>query len=180
MSNETRSATFRIKVAHVDSARVHSDDLRVCFEADPVADGVRTLPDVDVWQPSLIPDPSLLREFSTRGCEWYEFSRRYSIQLQSRSEDCERLRLLAWKVRLVLLHRGHDPHRNVAVAMKQHLEQLECQHRWKAGLMVGGYLYPLRSEVIRSGGLWFDRHKAWMLPDREAWNHIQSLLPGDF
>lgn len=180
MPNEIRRSTFRIEVEHAESARVHSDDLRVCFEADPISDVVRTQADVDVWRPSLAPDSDLLREYSTGCCGWYEFSRRYSIQLQSRSEDCERLRSLAWEVRLVLLHRGNDPHHNLAVAMKQHLERLECQHRWNAGLMIGGYLYPLRSEVIRHGGLWFDRHSAWMMPDREAWNHIQALLPGDF
>ena len=67
-----------------------------------------------------------------------------------------------------------------ADGMKRHLEQLECQDRWKAGLMIGGYVYPVRDEIKQAGGLWFAPHKTWMMPDRESWRYIQSLLPGDF
>jgi hypothetical protein len=70
--------------------------------------------------------------------------------------------------------------RNVAIAVKRHLEHLECKRQWKAGSIVGGYTFPVREEILRRGGLWFARHKAWMMPDHESWKYIQSLLPGDF
>jgi hypothetical protein len=81
---------------------------------------------------------------------------------------------------LTLTYQRGDARRNVAVAVKQHLEELECRRRYAAGWIIGGLTWPVREEIVRSGGLWFGRHKAWTMPDQVSWKYIQSLLPGDF
>jgi len=179
MQNSHRSS-FQIDIAHTGSSQSSFDGVRVSLEADSTSAAGNKPTEVDLWMPHLAPSPDLSNSFRSGSCDWYEFQRRYSLQLQSGADDCEQLRHLACKAGIVLLHCCPDPERNIAVALKHHVEQLECQRRWKSGLMIGGYLYPLLDEVVRSGGLWFARHKAWMMPDREAWERIQSLLPGDF
>ena len=177
--NNYRNA-FSIEVAHADSPRAVGSSVRVSVHTEATSEVCGSSFDVDLWKPQLAPLPGLFKAFRDGLCDWYEFRRRYAIQLESFADDCEQFRCLACESGIVLLHSSVDIEHNVAVAMKHHLEQLECQRRWTAGLIVGGYLYPLRDEVVRSGGLWFPQHKAWVMPNREARDHILSLLPGDF
>ena len=133
-----------------------------------------------IWLPELAPSPELVRWRESSVGNWDEFARRYRLELSTHEPACERLRQTAGRDGLLLLYHEGACDQNVAVVLKRHLERLECQRRWDEGLMIGGYLYPIRETVIRCGGLWFERHRAWMLPDRDSWKFIQSLLPGDF
>lgn len=180
MPHRDRRNEFRIEVAHANSPRAAEAGVRVSLHAETTSDVYRQPFDVDLWMPQLAPPPDLFNAFQAGFCDWYEFQRRFANQLESSADDCEQLRHLACESGLVLLRNSENTEHNVAVAMKHHLEQLECRRRWNLGLIVGGYLYPLRDEVVHSGGLWFARHKAWVMPDRQAWDYIQSLLPGDF
>jgi hypothetical protein len=69
--------------------------------------------------------------------------------------------------------------RGVAV-IKRHLETQEAGRRYKSSWVIGGYAIPVLNEILRVGGLWVPRHKAWAPPDRGSWQQIQVLLPGDF
>lgn len=179
-------ARFQVAIAPAGISRTGDGTVRVALDAPPQtaagepADSAIQQSDADLWMPALAPSGGLLQWYSGDSEKWHEFHRQYILELQEKPAECERLRALACETQLLLLYRCQDPERNAAAVMKRHLEQLECRRRWDAGLMIGGYLFPLRDEVIRCGGLWFGRHKAWMMPDRAAWHHIHSLLPGDF
>lgn len=171
---------FRIETARPCGAPSESALTSVCVS--PVCNRSETgwqCPKA-IWLPELAPSNELLCWHHRSPGEWDEFSRRYRLELTTQEEACERLRQEADRNGLLLLYHEGDCDQNLAVVLKQHLELLECRRRWDDGLMIGGYLYPILDEVIRSGGLWYGRHRAWMLPDRASWKYIQSLLPGDF
>ncbi|MBD3673911.1 MAG: DUF488 family protein [Planctomycetaceae bacterium] len=156
-----------------------NDFLLVSIETNS-AHSERRLDHCDVWRPELAPDPGLQASYENGVIDWHEFVRRYTRELRLSLEYCEHLRALACDPGLVFVSSATDIERCAEAALAQHLERLECEHRWSQGLMIGGYVYPVREEIMQAGGLWFARHKAWMMPDREAWLHIQSQLPGDF
>lgn len=134
----------------------------------------------NVWCPKLAPSSELLRWFDFERGRWGEFCRRYSRELEGERPACERLRQQATDSRLTLLYCHGRPTLNAAAGLKLHLERLECESRWSAGWIVGGYSFPIREEIELRGGLWFAPHKAWVMPDRQAWDEVQSLLPGEF
>lgn len=173
MQREKGEHSFQIETIHAGTAKIGCGDVRVSFEA--------TRPTcVDVWLPSLAPSDELWQQFSCDDDEWHEFCRRYRLELERKPNCCERLRSLACECRLTLTYLAGDCRHNVAIAMKQHLEHLECKRRYDAGWIIGGLTWPVREEIECRGGLWFARHKAWMMPDRKSWEYIHSLLPGDF
>lgn len=128
---------------------------------------------------SVAPSEWLMREFAAED-RWDEFRRRYHLELRTLPSECERLRSIACDASLVLIDASGDPQQRVALALREHLERLECQRRWDAGLMLGGMTWPVKREIIEAGGLWFGPHKAWMLPDEKSLAEIRKLLPGDF
>lgn len=164
---------FHAEIAAQHSADARTDALRVAIEAPPCRKG-------ELWLPSLAPSNEVRRHFSCEAFQWYEFCRRYRRELAQRERMCEHLRWLACKRPLCLVYAQGDEQHNVAIAMKQHLEELECRHRYQAGWIIGGHTWPLRKEIVSNGGLWFARHKAWTMPDEASWRTILSLLPGDF
>jgi uncharacterized protein YeaO (DUF488 family) len=173
MQHEQREHRFCIDIVHASAAKVGRDNVRVAFEA--------TKPTcVDLWLPSLAPTDELWQQFSCDDYEWHEFCRRYRLELDQKPSECERLRSAACDCRLTLTYLSGDCRHNVAIAMKQHLQHLECKRRYDAGWIIGGLTWPVREEIERCGGLWFDRHKVWMMPDQKSWKYIHSLLPGDF
>ncbi|HCO26644.1 MAG: hypothetical protein CME31_00860 [Gimesia sp.] len=133
-----------------------------------------------LWLPELCPEAESVEWFSFRADRWNEFSRRYRSKLSNMEKLCEELRCLAHQSLLTLIYRRGTPACNIAMIIEKHLVQLECQHRWEAGLMIGGYTTPVKSEIEALGGLWFNNHKTWMMPDEKSWRSIINLLPGDF
>jgi uncharacterized protein YeaO (DUF488 family) len=131
------------------------------------------------WLPTLAPAPELLHRFTCGSLDWYDFARIYSQELQRQVLLCQQLRSIACRHRLLFLSDAPDPQKSVESAFVNHLERLECENRWDAGLMIGGFVFPVRQQIEQAGGLWFACHKAWVMPDRRSWEYIQSLLPGD-
>lgn len=134
----------------------------------------------DLWLPGLTPSRRLLDWFSYDQNKWHEFYRRYEQELMDQPELCEKLRELACRSVLILIYQRGTPRQNIATAIRQHLIQLECKHRWNAGLMIGGYASPVEEQIRALGGIWFAKHKVWMMPDETSWQAILNLLPGDF
>lgn len=143
------------------------------------ADGVTPV-GCDVWAPSLAPSKSLVHYLATEQIDWHEFARRYAIEIQEHKMMCEWLRSVVHKSGLVLCSDTREGDRSTEFALVEHIRQLECEDRWKRGLMIGGLLSSIRDEIVKVGGLYFARHKAWMMPDRQAWEQIQGLLPAEF
>ncbi|WP_417387353.1 DUF488 family protein [Gimesia sp.] len=132
------------------------------------------------WLPELYPEAALVEWFSFREDRLNEFGRRFRSKLSERGKICEELRRLAHQSLLTLVYRRGTPACNIAILIEKHLIQLECQCRWEAGLMIGGYTTPVKSEIEALGGLWFNNHKTWMMPDEKSWRAIINLLPGEF
>lgn len=173
MQREQREPRFCIGIIHASAAKCGRDKARVAFEA--------TKPTcVDLWLPSLAPSDELWQRFSCDNYEWHEFCRRYRLELDQKPGECERLRSVACDCRLTLTYLAGDSQHNIAIAIKQHLEHLECKRRYEAGWIIGGLAWPVREEIERCGGLWFARHRVWMMPGHRSWKYIHSLLPGDF
>ena len=162
-----------IEIAHASAAGVGRGEVRVAIEGDRPDD-------VDLWLPVLRPSRAVWQQFSCDDYQWHEFCRRYRLELDQKPGECERLRSVAYGCRLALTYLSGDCRHNIAIALKQHLEHLECKRRYAAGWIIGGLTWPVRAEIERCGGLWFARHKVWMMPDHESWKYIHSLLPGDF
>lgn len=135
---------------------------------------------IDLWIPLIAPSSALVNRFKYDEQNWHEFERRYRRELLEFPTQCEGLRSLACRTIVTLVYLDGNAMWNAAIALKNHLIELECQRRWNAGWMVGGHTAPVRNEIERYGGLWFGWHKAWMMPDRESCDYIRSLLPGDF
>ncbi|MCA9143863.1 MAG: DUF488 family protein [Planctomycetaceae bacterium] len=173
MLDESHERTFRIEIVHASETTAGRVAVRIALETSPSDD-------IDLWLPSLAPSGEVWKRFSCDDYEWHEFCRLYHLELQARKCQCERLRSLAHKRSLILTYQAGDARHNVAVAMKQHLEHLECKRRYDAGWIIGGLTWPVTEEIERCGGLWFARHKAWTMPNHETWKYIHSLLPGDF
>ncbi|QGQ25780.1 DUF488 family protein [Gimesia benthica] len=163
---------------------VHIDDL-VTHETDSVVWCDSYVPPGNLrnelwWLPGLNPNRELQEWFSHHPELWYEFRRRYRCQLISQVSLCEQLRSLACQGLLILVYQSGSANQNLATVIEDQLIHLECQHRWSAGLMIGGHTFPVRSEIIALGGLWYTKHKTWMMPDKQSWRYIVDLLPGDF
>ena len=179
MSTNERRQAFQIEV--LEAWATSPDDQH--FRVSVVACHQSSSPQIatpDGRLPELSPSRELSEAYADGRADRHEFLRRYLRELEHHSEQCEWLRSKAGHRGLALMVDDDDASRCAAYGMKRHMEHLECQHRWKAGLMIGGYVYPVREKIRQAGGLWFARHKTWMMPDRESWQYIQSLLPGDF
>lgn len=111
---------------------------------------------------------------------WDEFYRRYQRELEHQPGLCEQLRQRASTERVILVYAFGTPCENVAVPLKRHLEDLECRLRWQNGWMIGGHTAGVRDAIIRRGGIYYSRHKVWMMPSEEDTRVIRSILPGDF
>ncbi|MEZ6131229.1 MAG: DUF488 family protein [Planctomycetaceae bacterium] len=177
MSTNDRRQAFHIEIRCVYSATL--DNTLTCVSVGACLSELRDANPV-TWLPELAPSAELAGQLTGGRVDEHEFRRRYSLELEQRSEPCEWLRSGACNFGLALMTEDDDTSRCAADGLKQHLENLECRRRWRKGLMIGGYVYHLKDEIEQAGGLWFSRHKTWMMPDRETWERIQSLLPGDF
>ena len=171
---------FRIAVAPLTAPRTSENDVRVSLAAERPPQSSPEAGLADLWIPSLAPSAELRNWYADDVEKWHEFCRRYGFELEERRTECEALRRRAHENMLVLTYWGGDAEHNVAAAMKQHLVRLECKHRWKNGWMVGGYTSAVREEIESLGGLWYPRHKVWMMPDESSLQYIRSILPGDF
>lgn len=134
----------------------------------------------DLHLPHLAPTDRLKKAFSDNLFDCHAFSHRYRLELARHPEEGERLRLLAHDVGIALVSQDVSEKCTAEAVLREHLISLECEARWNNGLMIGGYLYPLRSQIIQRGGLWLPRHKVWLMPDQESWKIIHSMLPVDF
>ena len=164
---------FHVEIAAQRSAAAPTQLLRIAIEALPHRAG-------ELWLPSLAPSKEVWQHFSCETFQWLEFCRWYRKELAQRERACEHLRSLACRRPLCIVYGHGDEQHNIAMVLLQHLEELECRHRYAAGWIIGGHTWPVRTEIQRSGGLWFARHKAWTMPDEASWRSILSLLPGDF
>ena len=181
MSSINQSSWFRVETGIPLHPSDNQDLVRVSTALDP-PHSVRKPDDeeYDVWLPQLAPQVALQVMYEQEEIDCHELARRYRRDLSRSPEQCERLRAMACDPGVILVNIAHPTQSCCATALSRHLADLECKRRWSEGLMIGGYVYPIRQEVMRAGGLWFARHKAWMMPNREAWQSIQSQLPGDF
>lgn len=134
---------------------------------------------IDEWLTTLVPSREL-REWCKTSNSWYDFERRYRLELAGRQVECDRLAEIARNQILWLVASSCDFMQRGIAALKWHLENSEAKRRYQAGWIIGGYATPVCEVIHRLGGLWLSRHKAWTLPDRESWEHVQSLLPEDF
>lgn len=173
MQDGVRKHTFQIETVRDTAASNRFETVRIGLES-------WSSNKLDLWLPSLGPSEAVWGRFACDDFQWHEFCRQYHRELQRRGRQCESLRSLACRRPVVLTYRVGDDWHNVAVALKRHLEQLECKRRYDAGWIISGLTWAVRDEIQRFGGLWFARHKAWTMPDRPTWQYIQSLLPGDF
>lgn len=178
--SEASGPRFHVETVHVTVPRKSDCEFRVLLENEDFSKPTGFQPDVELWMPALAPSPKLLHRQSWDAYNWYEFCRRYNLELDGKSDACEWLRGFACRQQLTLTYVQGNAERNVAVAVKRYLERLECRRRWDAGWIIGGYVAPLRQEIEAVGGLWFASHKVWTMPDGSSWRHIQSMLPGDF
>lgn len=175
---ESQAGHFRVRICRVDNAEPIGQETTLWVD--------HALCPYEIPRPgiassrSIAPSCALVQWFAFDPANWYEFCRRYRLELADKTADCERLVTDARERGLLLCYRLGDPRHNIAVALRAHLVHLECCYRWEAGLMIGGHATPLKREIEQAGGLWFPRHKAWMMPDREAWQRIHDQLPGDF
>lgn len=174
-SDERLYRTFSIAVSHCESRDDFKDSVRVCFEQTTLADS-----HIDLHLPALGPSRQLWSWYSGKESNWYEFVRKYHLELEEHPRDIQSLRGLACELTLTLVYVAGDAERNVAVAARHCLEYLECRRRYAAGWMIGGLTYPVRKQIEELGGLWYGKHKVWVMPSSHACKCIRSLLPGDF
>ncbi|MCR9232416.1 MAG: DUF488 family protein [bacterium] len=132
------------------------------------------------WFSEIVPQRKLLGWYALYPDRWYEFARLFRLQLRKQTSKCERLRQMAQKSQLNLVYQQGTQKQNIATVLEGYVIELECQRRWESGLMIGGYTKPVREQILALGGLWFTKHKTWMMPDESSWKAIVDLLPGDF
>jgi len=77
----------------------------------------------DEWLKELAPSSELRKWFNHRSERWSEFKRHYRHELQSRTEELQRLRRLAASRRLILLYSARDREHNQAVVLQELLEK---------------------------------------------------------
>lgn len=131
------------------------------------------------WLKPAVPSQRL-RQWCAQNDGWYDFDRRYRLELDGQHGYCERLLGIARSRVLWLAGGAAESMQRGIGTLKKHLELLEAERRYRAGWIIGGLSWPVRDEILRRGGLWLARHKTWTLPDRDSWQAIQDLLPGDF
>ena len=170
---------FPISIDPIDNANRQNDRLHVAIEW-PLGSHPHIGRCVDVWLPSLAPSRGLWEWFLAAPDRWYEFVRQYHLELDHQAKDCEHLRHLACVHPLTFVFTAGTVDQNAAIALRQHLQHLECRRRYAAGWIVGGLTYPVRPQIEQLGGLWYGKHKVWTMPSAEACKAIRSLLPGDF
>lgn len=177
-TTEVHRKHFQVRVCSLADAQPTAEEMPLWIDYPLVADPTEH-PQIPP-APPITPSSPLVQWFGFGPGKWYEFCRRYRLELERQPQECERLLRVAREQSLLLCYELGDARHNIALALRQHLIHLECCHRWEAGLMIGGHAKPLKEEIARAGGLWFPRHKAWMMPDRATWQRIHDLLPGDF
>jgi len=74
------------------------------------------------WLKDLAPSNELRSWFGHNPARWEEFCRRYTVELEERSETWQTLLDLAVKQDITLLFSAHDSVYNNAVALKSFLE----------------------------------------------------------
>lgn len=163
---EARSASDCLPVAHA---------LRVTLEA-----AVLKACSCHAYLPELAPSSGLLKWYDFRAERYDEFCRRYRREMAAETLLCEALGDCAGRSRLLLLYGAGAPGKNLAEVLREHLAEAECLRRWQSGWMVGGFTYQLRDEILSRGGLWYGRHKVFVMPDAASCQHVRSLFPGDF
>jgi uncharacterized protein YeaO (DUF488 family) len=173
-----RTALFRVTIMTTEQVRVNES---ILVSIDPDRDTFAIESSRPLWWlPELAPPADLHGRFDDGSMDWHEFSRRYSRQLREHSDRCQQVREFANGRGVAVLSHSGDSQFTVESAFAAHLRQLECEDRWNRGLMIGGYVVALRDQIVKAGGLYYARHKAWMMPDEATWRQIQSQLPGDF
>lgn len=163
---EVRSASDCLPSAHSLCVTLEARVLKACSS--------------HAYLPELAPSSSLLEWYDFRPERHDEFSRRYRREMAAETQICETLGDCARRSRLVLLYGAGAPGKNFAEVLREHLTELECLRRWRSGWMVGGFSYHLRDDVLSRGGLWYGRHKVWVMPDAASCQQVRSLFPGDF
>lgn len=163
---ETRPAGDRLPVAHTLRVTLEASVLKACS--------------CHAYLPELAPSSGLLQWYDFRVERCDEFCRRYRREMAAETLLCKALGDCARRSRLVLLYGAGAPGNNLAEVLKQHLTEAECLRRWRSGWMIGGFTYQLRDEILSGGGLWYGRHKVWVMPDAASCQHVRSLFPGDF
>jgi len=177
MNRTAEGLIFRVRSVHADDIISDGNECVVWGECGVPPDSMRN----EIWWvPELSPDTELMNWYSRHPDRWYEFRRRYLDQLSAEKETCEQLRTSACQRLLTLIYQQGTSARNMAAVIEEHLIQLESQQRWNAGLMIGGHTTPVKSQIVALGGLWFTKHKTWVMPDEQSWRAIINLLPGDF
>lgn len=111
---------------------------------------------------------------------WYEYSHLCRLAFSQNVGICDALARSARVSTLWLIHDLREFVVRGTLELKRHLESLEARRRYDRGWIVGGHTLPIRDEIVRLGGLWLQKHKAWTMPDRDSWLYALSLLPGDF
>lgn len=167
--------TFRIETRSATRLLEPPCGLRVAIEASALKEG-----GCHVFLPELAPSSSLLDWYGFRAVRYDEFRRRYCHELSTTPHLCGVLRELACVSGLRLIYAAGAARNNIADALGEHLLELECQLRWRSGWMVGGFTYQLRDQILSRGGLWYSRHKVWVMPDALSCREIRSMFPGDF
>lgn len=145
----------------------------------PPAKEVAGTAPINEWLELIAPTQALC-QWCTATDGWYDFDRRYRRELAEQPSYCERLAEIARSQVLWLAGTAAETMQRGIVSLKRHLESLEASRRYRAGWIIGGLSRPIRDEIVRRGGLWLDRHRAWTMPDRESWRTVQRMLPGDF
>lgn len=177
MTNFTKNLIFNVRSVHADDLLANETESVVwCDTYAPPGNLRRDL----WWLPELNPNRELQEWYAQHPKLWYEFQRRYRCQLFTQESVCDLLRSLACQTLLTLVYQSGSVKQNLATVIEDQLVHLECQQRWSAGLMIGGHTFPVRSQIIALGGLWYTKHKTWMMPDKQSWRFIVDLLPGEF
>ena len=107
---------------------------------------------IDEWLTNLGPSREL-RQWCKASDSWYDFERRYRLELEEKQVECDRLagaarHQILWLVAGLcgFMQRG-------IAALKWHLENCEAKRRYRTGWINGGYATPVCTEIHRLGRL---------------------------
>ena len=111
-------------------------DLKRAYDPPATSDGHRILVDrvwprgiarddlqIDAWLKDLAPSTGLRKWFGHDPAKWDEFRRRYTVELEQRSEALGELAEKARAGHVTLIFSAKDTEHNNALALKEHLER---------------------------------------------------------
>jgi uncharacterized protein YeaO (DUF488 family) len=118
------------------NARIAAGRLAIRRAYEPAAptDGARILVDrlwprgiskadaaIDEWMKEIAPSTGLRKWFGHDPERWAEFRRRYAVEVRQHADALARLRALARKGQVTLIHGARDERHNDAVALRAFL-----------------------------------------------------------